>query len=240
MGISYYEGGRYTYKSANDLKFTANGNVIQNGYKFKEPGKKTIVAKFGGKQTSYKIDVITNFSGNVKECRIINEPKKLSFRQSVDAFDASGIIVRAYYTDGRTEDFGESTLQFTAGGNPIKTGYKFTHPGEKDLVVKLNDYEVKYRMEVTPTFTKKVSRCEVISEPSAQSYTVGSPFHICEFTVRCYYADGSTEDFDGNRLNVTANGNTMYDGYRFTQSGNKKVLVRLGDFTQEYSLTVSK
>ena len=59
-----------------------------------------------------------------------------------------------------------------------------------------------------------------------------------EFTIRCNYEGGTFKDFSGEELSITANGVKMYEGYKFQTPGNKKIVVKYGNFSKEYTLKV--
>lgn len=231
-----------------NLEYWVNGVQIEDGYKFKEVGQKNMVVKRGNKEAGYEFQVIPVLNGRLKECSVVVNPVKTAYRQSVEGFDPKDIVVRCVFTDGTTQDLGYQNLEFYAGsrgvenhkwGKAIKEGYRFVEAGEKDLIVRVVNQEMRIPFTVTPFFTKEVSKVEMIKEPDNFSYKVGEGFRTGDYTVRCYYADGSTEDLNGDALSITANGVSMYEGYKFVSAGNKKLVLGIGDFTTEYTLTVT-
>lgn len=45
---------------------------------------------------------------------------------------------------------------------------------------------------------RAVSKAEMIKEPASLDYKVGEGFRTGDYAVRCFYTDGSTEDFAGH------------------------------------------
>lgn len=232
-----------------NLEYWVNGVQIKDGYKFQEVGQKNMVVKRGDKEAGYEFQVIPVLNGNLKECSILSSPAKTTYRQSVEGFDPKDIVVRCVFTNGTTQDLTYKDLEFYAGsrgmenykyGNPIKDGYRFTEAGEKDLIVRVVNKEMRIPFTVTPSFTKVVSKAEMIKEPASLDYKVGEGFRTGDYAVRCFYTDGSTEDFGGDALSITANGVSMYDGYKFVSAGKKNLVVSIGDFSTNYTLKVTK
>ena len=232
-----------------NLEYWVNGVRIEDGYKFQEVGQKSMVVKRGDKEAGYEFQVIPKLNGNLKECTILTPPAKTAYRQSVDGFIPKDIVVRCTFTNGTTQDLGYQDLEFYAGsrgmenhkyGKSIKDGYRFVEAGEKDLIIRVTNKEMRIPFTVTPFFTKEVSKVEMIKEPADYDYKVGEGFRTGDYAVRCFYADGSTEDISGAGLSITANGVSMYDGYKFVSAGKKNLVIRIGDFSAKYTLTVTK
>ncbi len=234
------------------LEFWANGVSIKNGYKFTEVGQKVITVKGGKWVATYELQVIPVLKDkwqNIEKYSIQTQPAKTSYRQGADGFDPKDIVVRCEFKNGTTQDLGYQDLEFYAGkrgmknyksGKAIKSGYLFTEVGEKDLIVRVANKEMRIPFTVTQFTTKEITKAEMIKEPGNFNYKVGEAFRAGDYAVRCYYADGSTEDFTGNALNITANGVQLYDGYKFVADGKKNLVIRIGDFSTNYTLTVSK
>lgn len=231
------------------LEYWVNGVQIKDGYKFKEVGQKSMVVKRGDKQASYEFQVIPALNGTLKECALLTPPAKATYRQSVDGFDPKNIVVRCTFTNGKTQDLGYKDLEFYAGsrgmasyknGKAIKAGYRFVEAGEKDLIVRVANKVMRIPFKVTPFFAKEVSKVEMTKEPTTFDYKVGEGFRTADYAVRCFYTDGTTEDFGGEHLSITANGVSMYNGYKFVSAGKKNLVVSIGDFSTKYTLTVKK
>ncbi|HML35294.1 hypothetical protein [Sporomusa sphaeroides] len=237
----YYAKNRSNYHGHKELKYWANGVPIGEGYIFKTPGKKTITIKYQGKQGQYDLQVFpANLGANIKECYILNAPPEFSYRQTLDLFDPSDITVRCVYTNGATDDFRASDLEFYANGVKLSKGYKFKEAGNKNFVIRLGNYNIKQTLTVVPAFDKAVSRYELINQPDQTKYKVGEAFHTCKYTVRCYFEDNTTADFSGDQLDITANGVQMHENYVFVSPGDKKIIISLGGFRQTSTLTVGK
>lgn len=91
-------------------------------------------------------------------------------------------------------------------------------------MIRLGNRDIEQTLTVTPTFNKSVLRYELISRPEQSIYEVGESFHTCEYTVRCYFQDGTVKDYSGDQLDITANGVQMYENYAFTTPGEKRWL----------------
>ena len=232
-----------------NLEYWVNGVQIKDGYKFQEVGQKNMVVKRGDKEAGYEFQVIPVLNGSLKECSILSGPAKTTYRQSAEGFDPKDIVVRCVFTNGTTQDLTYKDLEFYAGsrgmenykcGTAIKDGYRFAKAGEKDLIVRVVNKEMRIPFTVAPFFAKEVSKVEMIKEPVSFDYKVGEGFRTGDYAARCFYADGSTEDISGDSLSITANGVSMYDGYKFVSAGKKNLVVSIGDFSTKYTLKVTR
>ncbi|MEG0215476.1 MAG: hypothetical protein RR685_04945 [Hungatella sp.] len=248
IGLNYHKHDGVQYYGDN-LEFWANGNPIQDGYKFKEVGEKTITVKRGNWTASYQLQVSPVLNGSLKDCAIVKQPAKTTYRQGVDGFDPKDIVVQCTFTDGSTQNLGYQDLELYAGsrgmrdfkdGVFIKDGYRFKEAGEKDLIIRVCNKQMRIPFTVTQVLAKDIEKVEMVQDPAATSYRVGEAFCMDEYSAQCFYTDGTIENFDGKALTITANGTKMYDGYHFKEAGTKKVVVRLGDYETTYSMEVSK
>lgn len=246
VGLNIYDKNSVPHYYGDHLEFWANGNPIEDGYKFQEVGQKVITVKRYDKQATYELQVVPKLNGKLRECSIATTMGKTTYQQSTEDFDPRDIVVKCVFTDGTTQNLGYEDLEFYAGargmenykwGTPIKAHYRFREAGEKDLIVRVLNKEMRIPFTVTHFSTKVVDKALLTTEP-ADSYKVGEAFRADEYTLRCFYADGTTEDFPGTRLDITANGTRIYDGYRFKEASTKDVLIRLGDYSVKATLTV--
>lgn len=240
IGIFVYgDRGRYKYYGHKQLRYWANGVPISDGYRFKEPGKKNITVKYKDKQANYEIQVFpADFKSNIRECYVSSGNLNRTYRQNLDKFNPADIVVHCVFTDGTSRNFRSSDLEFFANGNRITKGYRFKEAGQKKFVIRLGNRDIEQTLTVTPTFNKSVLRYELISRPEQSIYEVGESFHTCEYTVRCYFQDGTVKDYSGDQLDITANGVQMYENYAFTTPGEKKVVIALGDFKERSTIAV--
>jgi len=249
--LEYHMNNR-VHNYTGNLGFWANGVPIENGYKFMEVGQKLITVKGGEWVATYELQVIPVLKDrweSIEKCTILTQPAKKSYRQSAEDFDPKDIVVRCVFKNGTTQDLGYEDLEFYAGkrdmanykaGKAIKSGYRFSEVGEKDLIIRVANKEMRIPFTVTPFSKKIISRVELIKEPASINYKVGDGFRVSDFAARCFYEDGSTEDISGNVLSITANGVQLYEGYKFVVAGKKNIVISVGDFSTQFTITVSK
>ncbi|MEG2380263.1 MAG: stalk domain-containing protein, partial [Oscillospiraceae bacterium] len=180
-------------------------------------------------------DFKQQYTLNVKaKTEVVKTPKVWCYRVG-EGFRMSEFTVRCNYEGGNYKDFSGGELSITANGNKMYEGYKFQQAGNKNLVVKYGDYSKKYTLTVVDANSPIM---EMIKEPLTFNYRVGEGFRMSDYVVRCNYPDGTTKDFTGSDLTITANGVTLSEGYEFKQAGSKKLIVKYGDFKQQYTLKV--
>lgn len=248
VGLNIYTSKGVQYYG-DHLEFWANGNPIKNGYKFKEVGNKEIIVKRYDKQAKYVLQVTPVLKGTLKDCSLATSPAKTTYRQTVESFNPKDIVVKCTFTDGSTQDLGYKDLEFYAGargmktyknGVSVKAGYRFKEAGKKDLIIRVLNKEIRVPFLVKPFSDKVTTKMELIQEPSITTYEVGEAFRADEYIVRCYFEDGTKEDFSGNKLDITANTTPIYNGYQFKEAGTKKVVITLGGYSTTCQLTVTE
>lgn len=62
--------------------------------------------------------------------------------------------------------------------------------------------------------------------------------HRPTIKFRCYHTDGTSSLIPHNKLTISANGNTIKDGYTFKQAGQKKMVISYSDWKVDYLLDV--
>ncbi|MEG1973204.1 MAG: bacterial Ig-like domain-containing protein [Oscillospiraceae bacterium] len=248
VGLNIYpESGGPQY-FGDHLEFWANGVPIENGYKFKEVGQKNITVKRYDKQASYQLQVIPKLNGTLKECSIATKPKKKTYEQFTEGFDPKDIVVKCTFTDGTTQNLGYKDLEFYAGkrdmknykaGNCIKDGYMFQEAGEKDLIVRVVNKEMRIPFTVTAFSDENIKSVDLLTEPKTLNYKVGEKFKAAEISLRITYKNGTVEDLKHNKLKFTANGTKVNSEYKFKEAGKKNVVVSWGDYEYKYAIKVS-
>lgn len=154
-----------------------------------------------------------------------------------------------YYENDRVRYYGDN-LQFWANGNPIYDGYQFKEVGEKTITVKRGDWTASYNLQVSPVLNGRLSECKILTQPAKTSYRQGvESFNPKDIVVQCSFTDGTTQNLGYTDLEFYAGtrgmagfewGTFIKDGYRFKEAGEKKMVVRLGDYETTYTMNVRK
>lgn len=223
----YYPDGSFKDYSGNDIVITANGVRMYDGYKFTSAGEKKLVISFGDFRRQYTLYVKA-------KTEVVKTPKNWWYRVG-EGFRMSEFTIRCNYEGGTFKDFSGEELSITANGVKMYEGYKFQQPGNKKLTVKYGSFAKEYTLKVVDANSPII---EIAKEPLTFNYRVGEGFRMSDYAVICKYSDGSSKEIKGEELSITANGVKMYDGYSFKQAGTKKLVVKYGDFSKQYTLNV--
>lgn len=156
VGIIIYIRNKTRYYSDNTVKYFANNVPIYNGYKFKEPGNKTIVLKRGKYQAQYKLKVVPVINGPVKNIYVLKDlPTKNYLKYETIPLDK--IIVRCEYQDGRVQNFDHDAVEFYLNGDRIARNgrYKiFKEPGNYSFLIKIGEHEIRDQINIAPAATR--------------------------------------------------------------------------------------
>lgn len=235
----YYTDGKSVDVRHDKITFYANGTPVYNGYAFQVAGTKTVQAIYQDYEYTFTINVGMPTSKPIKDAYMLTEPKTKVYKVG-DPFRADEVTVRCVFTDGTTADYGHDLIQFSAGKTQLPNGYLFKEAGSKVIKIRFADFETTFNIDVVSPATKPVVKAEYVTEPQTKTYKVGDPFKADEIVIRCYYKDGTFEDFSSKRLTITTSNDTvyLYNGYKFQQAGTKKITVRIADFSDTFSVNV--
>jgi uncharacterized protein YkwD len=222
-----YPDGSYKDYSDKNIIVSANGVRLYDGYKFTAAGEKNLVVSFGDFKQQYALNVKA-------KTEVVNTPKSWWYKVG-EGFRMSEFTIRCNYEGGSFKDFSGEELSITANGVKMYEGYKFKQPGDKKLIVKYGSFAKEYTLKVVDANSPMI---EMAKEPITFNYKVGEGFKMSEYSVICKYSDGSSKVVSGKELSITANGVKMYEGYKFKEAGTKKLVVKYGDFSKQYTLNV--
>ena len=235
----YFTDGTQQEVVHNQLTFTANEVPISNSYKFTMEGTKKVEVSYEDYVYTYNITVKPNPAKVIKNVELLKEAKTLIYKVG-DGFKANEIVLRCYFKDGTFSDFNHTNILFTAGDGAVTltNGYKFKQEGEKTVKIRFADYTTSFKIKVVAATSKSVEKMEYLTEAKTLTYKVGEGFKANEISIRCYYKDGTYEDLSHDKLTITANGVSIWQGYPFKQAGKKTIVVKVGEFTDTFYITV--
>ncbi len=226
----------------------ANGVSIKQGDVFTKPGQYYMKLRTDGLVANSYFQVMPklNFYG-FRGITVVTPPNKTNYRQGIDPFDPSGIVVRCNFADGKTQDLGYDQLEFyevwpnykpphtfvLLESEPvIEPGYRFWRAGERQILIRVGAFCALVPIKVSPF----VSSVGMNQQPSANKFGKGKVIRTSDYSVRATYHDGSIEIISGDHLRVTVNGednvSRMFAGNDYEITTIKSsVKLRMGDFT---------
>lgn len=182
-------------------------------YDFSEKGRKTVAVSYGGRKTSFTVEVIE--TGPVK-AEILALPDKQTYNIG-DTLDTTGLKVKVTYGDGTTKTF---LSGFT-------TKYSFAKAGTSRVTVTVEGVSASFDVTVTE---RKIRSISIGTLPTCTQYSTGDTLSTAGMTLLVQYTDGSTETLQ--------EGWTVQCD--LTSAGTKTVTISYGGKTTSYSVTVTE
>ncbi len=178
---------------------------------FSETGRKTVAISYGGRKTSFSVEVID--AGPVK-AEIVSLPDKTQYNIG-DSLDTSGLKVKVTYGDGTTKNL---LSGFT-------TKYSFAKAGTSRVTVTVEGVSANFDVTVVE---RKIRSLSVGTLPTRTTYTVGDALDTAGMSLSVQYTDGTTETLQDGWT-------TSCD---LTTAGTKTVTVSYGGNSTSFSVTV--
>ena len=186
-------------------------------------GTQTITVTYEGATTTFDVTVNNpSVPVTLESIDILTKPTKLTYTIG-EPIEDSGMKLRAYYSDGSTNDISSgwdiNPTKATSVGTQTIT---VTYGGEtKTYTVTVNDVTVPVTLE----------SIEIVTKPTKLTYTVGESISTSGMKLRLYFSDGSTTDVStGWTINPT----------KATSAGTQRVIVTYDEKTTYYNVTVEE
>lgn len=199
---------RVTYSDKTEEVLTKG---FVTSYDFSETGRKTVAISYGGRKTSFAVEVTD--AGPVK-AEIVSLPTKTQYNIG-DSLDTAGLKVKVTYGDGTTKNL---LSGFT-------TKYSFAKVGTSRVTVTVEGVSASFDVTVVE---RKVSSLSIDTLPTRTTYTVGDTLDSAGMTLSVQYTDGTTETLQDGWT-------TSCD---LTTVGTKTVTVTYSGKSTSYSVTV--
>ncbi len=179
--LTYFEGENF---DATGLVVTAyynnNSSEVINNYTISgydsTIGKKDIAVTYNGRVYYFSVEVIPI---EIKFIKVTTEPSKLTYVVGED-FDATGMVVTAYYNNGASEvitDYTISSDPFSVVGTYMIT---ITYRDKTDILI----------ATVIPV---ELISIKVTTKPNQLTYHEGEAFKTTGMVVTAYYNNGTSE-----------------------------------------------
>ena len=164
--------------------------MVNSGYtvdteKLTDAGEKTIKLTYGGKETTFNVNVI-----GISSITISSTPIKTTYYVG-DELDCSGLTFRVVYLDGtsaiKNSDFTTSVTTFTKSGEQVIRVYYYNATSF-------------FKAYANPVDVAKV---EVETIPAKTSYYVGDTVNTEGLTLKVTYTNGKTAIIDNGYTVIT-------------------------------------
>ncbi|MBQ7935086.1 MAG: bacterial Ig-like domain-containing protein, partial [Clostridia bacterium] len=174
------------------------------------PGTKNIVVAYNGKTTEFTVEVA---SKTLTSIAITSMPAKLTYQEG-ERFDATGMVVTAYYNNNTNAMITDYTV----------SGYT-SIPGTKTITVSYGGKTAKFNVVVMPS---ELTSIAVTTLPSKRTYLEGESFDPAGMVVTAYYNNNTNEAVTDYTIS----------GYTSTP-GTKRITITYGGKTAQFNVTVN-
>ncbi len=187
------------------------------------PGEQTVILEHKGKTTGLTIMIEPDIPSSIK---IDKNPDLLVYKQdSVDEVMLSGIVVKAYFADGRVTTVDEDEL--------VAAGFDPSRIGKQTITVTYRTKTATFEVEVEPLVIYPES-LEIVTLPIKTNYFQNSEETLVTtgLKVNGIYADGTVENIRLNDLE--------FIGFDLSELGTKTITVRYFDVETSFEITVEE
>ncbi|MBR4282913.1 MAG: bacterial Ig-like domain-containing protein, partial [Clostridia bacterium] len=170
-----------------------------SGYDKNILGYQVVYIDYEGSQTNYR--VLTTAKSLIG-IEITSKPNKLSYLEG-DSFDATGIVITAYYNNNTNENVTDQT---------VLTGYSST-PGTKTITAAFEGKTDSFTLIVEE---KKLVSVEITTLPDKMKYFEDEPFDETGMVVTAHYNNGTAKtitDYAISSLNPVLGKKTIEISY---------------------------
>lgn len=184
-----------------------------SGYDKTKAGKQTITVSYGGKTTTFTVDVVAVVMNSIT---IKQYPEKRSFFVG-DEFDSTGLVLTATYNNGKQEDISTGY---------VCTGFNSSKAGIQNITVTYNGLTTTYAVSVNAVVVDSIV---VKTNPTKTTYFVGETLDTTGLTLTATYNNGKTE--------TITSGWTLGDT-SLNAAGSKVITVNYGYKSTSFAVTV--
>lgn len=196
-------------------------HIVYDGYEFtpsvfSTPGTVAVELAYGGRRCSFPVTVISE-EDSLEGIGMVTLPNKTAYQQG-DSLDPTGIIFRAYYSDGSYRDIDSD---YTYSPRQLNSS------GTQTITVSYKNKTCTFTVTVAAVQT--TSTLEIASTPRKLSYELGDTLDTSGMVLKLSNSTGSQIINSG----FTCEPSTL------TAAGKQTVRVRYGDYTATFTVTVS-
>ncbi len=169
-------GGKVTLYYDNDTEETIDlTNEMVSGFSNKTVGTKTLTVSYRDKTATF--DVVID-EKSLTHITVVTLPQKTVYVDG-EEFDATGMVVRAYYNNGTAATLSDYTV---SGYDPF--------PGNKTITVSFEGKAATFTVTVEE---KRLSYITVTTKPNKLEYLEGDPFDATGMVVTAHYYNSDDE-----------------------------------------------
>ena len=220
--VSYFTGEAFdqtgltlTATYNNGKTETIASGISCTGFNSATAGQKTITASYGGKSTTFTVEVkaIVPVSISVKKA-----PNKTEYFVG-DSYDGTGLVVNVVYNNGTNKDI---TTGFTT------SGFSSANAGKNTVTVNYEGLKATFDVTIKAV---ELTGIEIAKAPNKTTYNTGDELDTTGLVLTLKYNNGTT--------GTTDTGYTV-SGYDTNTAGEQTITVTYQGFTATFKVTLNQ
>ena len=192
-------GGKIKVIKASGTKIVDITETMIVKYDSKILGFQNVVVEYGGKTTTFRVEVKDVITG----IKIETLPTKLEYvvGEKIDVTGGKIKVINASGTLTQPIDLTEDMI----------TKYDSTKLGEQDVIVTYEGKTATFKVTVTePKEDEYITKFEITKEPSKLEYIVGENISVAGMVIKVTKSDGTQTELDLSNITISTNINDPY------------------------------
>ena len=200
-----------TYNNGNTE--TISSGIECTGFSSATAGQKTVTASYGGKSTTFTVEVKAIVPTGIT---VKTAPNKTEYFVG-DSYDGTGLVVNVTYNNGTSKDI---TTGFTTSGFSSATA------GKNTVTVSYEGFNATFDVTIKAV---ELTGIEIAKQPNKTTFNTGDELDTTGLVLTLKYNNGTT--------GITDTGYTV-SGYNTDTAGEQTITVTYQGFTATYKVTL--
>ena len=200
-----------TYNNGNTE--TISSGISCTGFSSATAGQKTVTASYGGKSTTFTVEVKAIVPTGIT---VKTAPNKTEYFVG-DSYDGTGLVVNVTYNNGTNKDI---TTGFTTSGFSSATA------GKNTVTVSYEGFTATFDVTIKAV---ELTGIEIAKQPNKTTFNTGDELDTTGLVLTLKYNNGTT--------GITETGYTV-SGYNTDTAGEQTITVTYQGFTATYKVTL--
>ena len=200
-----------TYNNGNTE--TVSSGIECTGFSSATAGQKTVTASYGGKSTTFTVEVKAIVPTGIT---VKTAPNKTEYFVG-DSYDGTGLVVNVTYNNGTNKDI---TTGFTTSGFSSATA------GKNTVTVSYEGFTATFDVTIKAV---ELTGIEIAKQPNKTTFNTGDELDTTGLVLTLKYNNGTT--------GTTDTGYTV-SGYNTDTAGEQTITVTYQGFTATYKVTL--
>ena len=200
-----------TYNNGNTE--TISSGIECTGFSSATAGQKTVTASYGGKSTTFTVEVKAIVPTGIT---VKTAPNKTEYFVG-DSYDGTGLVVNVTYNNGTNKDI---TTGFTT------SGFSSANAGKNTVTVSYEGFTATFDVTIKAV---ELTGIEIAKQPNKTTFNTGDELDTTGLVLTLKYNNGTT--------GITDTGYTV-SGYNTDTAGEQTITVTYQGFTATFKVTL--